>query len=66
MNIEKVTNLLNIQKEIDNFSFFFFFKKEMIMKQINKNKSQKKFSPEQSALKGFPTNTMTKNPIFMT
>ena len=38
----------------------------MIMKQINKNKSQKKFSPEQSALKGFPTNTMTKNPIFMT
>ena len=46
------------------------------MKQINKNKinfkkkkkkkKKKKNSPEQSALKGLPTNTMTKNPIFMT
>ena len=29
---------------------------------INKRKNN---SPEQSALKGFPTNTLTKNPIFM-
>ena len=39
------------------------------MKQIRtkyKFKNQKKFSQEQSALKGFPTNTMTKNTIFMT
>ena len=29
-------------------------------------KKKKKNSPEQSALKAFQTNTMTKNPIFMT
>ena len=41
------------------------------MKQINDGKiyislkiKKKKKSPEQSALKGFPTNTMTKNSIF--
>ena len=34
-NIEKVTSLLNIQKEIDNFSQIFL---KLIMKQINKNK----------------------------
>ena len=34
-NIEKVTSLLNIQKEIDNFSQLFL---KLIMKQINKNK----------------------------
>ena len=27
---------------------------------------KKKISPEQSALKAFQANTMTKNPIFMT
>ena len=35
-NIEKVTSLLNIQKEIDNL--YYFFKKKLIMKQINQNK----------------------------
>ena len=34
-NIENVTSLLNIQKEIDNFSQLFL---KLIMKQINKNK----------------------------
>ena len=34
-DIEKVTSLLNIQKEIANFSQLFF---KLIMKQINKNK----------------------------
>ena len=34
-NIEKVTSLLNIQKEIDNFSQLFL---KLIMKQVNKNK----------------------------
>ena len=34
-NIEKVTSLLNIQKEIDNFAQLFL---KLIMKQINKNK----------------------------
>ena len=34
-NIEKVTSLLNIQKEIDNFSQLFL---KLIIKQINKNK----------------------------
>ena len=34
-NIEKVTSLLNIQKEIDNYSQIFL---KLIMKQINKNK----------------------------
>ena len=34
-DIEKVTSLLNIQKEIDNFSQLFL---KLIMKQINKNK----------------------------
>ena len=29
-------------------------------------KKKKKISPEQSALKAFQANTMTKNPIFMT
>ena len=39
------------------------------MKQINKEQNisskikKKQLSPEQSALKGFPINTMTKNPI---
>ena len=47
-----------------------------MIKQINKNKMKKKKnnnnnnnnnkSPQQSALKGFPTNAMTINPIFMT
>ena len=31
-----------------------------------KNEEKKQNSPEQSALKAFQTNTMTKNPIFMT
>ena len=37
-NIEKVTSLLNIQKEIDNFSQFFL--KKLIMIQINKFKNK--------------------------
>ena len=53
-----------------------------MIKQINKNKMKKRFkkkkkkkkkikikkkkSPQQSAMKGFPTNTITKNPIFVT
>ena len=37
------------------------------MKQIKtKNEKKKKNSPEQSTLKAFQTNSMTKNPIFMT
>ena len=37
-NMEKVTSLLNIQKEIDNFSQFFL--KKLIMIQINKFKNK--------------------------
>ena len=36
------------------------------MKQIKTKNEKKKISPEQSALKAFQANTMTKNPIFMT
>ena len=60
-NVQKVTSSLNIQKEIDNSSNFF---KKLIMKQRNWIKNNnKKISPDQSPLKVFPTNTMTKNSI---
>ena len=64
---EKVGSLSKVQKKMDNFFLKEFLKNtesETIEQEQNISLSSKEIiSPEPLAFKGFPTNTMTKNPV---
>ena len=64
---EKVGSLSKVQKKMDNFFLKEFLKNtesETIEQEQNISLSSKEIiSPEPLPFKGFPTNTMTKNPV---